>query len=71
MLQERESGSLMKKAETSYGWDVRSAWAESKVSLGKMTREERVETLVSAGILELSGEVAEPYRGVIVGPGRN
>lgn len=46
--------------------NVTELWAAAVKRLNAMTPEERVQTLVDAGILTADGEVAEPYQKVVV-----
>ncbi len=43
--------------------ELMAAWEAAKRRLDRMTRAERVETLVAAGILTPKGRLRAPYRG--------
>lgn len=46
--------------------DIRAAWERFEKRLDKMTREEKLQTFVDAGILTKKGNPTKPYRGVFV-----
>lgn len=42
--------------------DIRAAWDRFEKRLDKMTREEKLQTFVDAGILTKKGKPTKPYR---------
>lgn len=42
--------------------DIRAAWDRFEKRLDKMTREEKLQTFVNAGILTKKGKLTKPYR---------
>ncbi len=50
----------------SNGYDITAAWERAKMRLDRMTKEETLQTFVSAGILTKKGNLTKPYRGVFV-----
>lgn len=42
--------------------DIRAAWDRFEKRLDKMTREEKLQTFVDAGILTKKGKLTKPYR---------
>jgi DNA/RNA endonuclease G (NUC1) len=47
-------------------FDIRRAWNQTEKALRRMSREERGQTLVNAGILTAKGAVTKPYAGLFV-----
>ena len=48
------------------GTDITAVWERTKKRLDRMTKEETLQTFVSAGILTKNGNPTKPYRGVFV-----
>lgn len=46
--------------------DITAVWERTKKRLDRMTKEETLQTFVSAGILTKKGNPTKPYRGVFV-----
>lgn len=46
--------------------DVEAAWERFEKRLDRMTREEKLQTFVDAGILTKKGNLTKPYRGTFV-----
>lgn len=48
------------------GNDITAVWERTKKRLDRMTKEETLQTFVSAGILTKKGNLTKPYRGTFV-----
>lgn len=46
--------------------EIRAAWERFEKRLDKMTREEKLQTFVDAGILTKNGNPTKPYRWIFV-----
>lgn len=54
------------KAQAQTADPYAAAWKNVKSRMAKMTKDEKLQTFVSAGILTKKGNVTKPYKGVFV-----